>query len=75
MTDFLLPSEASGPDPRGASTDEDPGYVPGVEYDRWGRYRLPAPDGDPAELQYQHPGAGIGCNQCGPRHTSTRRMR
>ena len=51
MTDFLLPSEASGPDPRGASTDEDPGYVPGVEYDRWGRYRLPAPDGDPAELQ------------------------
>jgi hypothetical protein len=50
--DFLLPSQTSAPNKRQRTgTPDDPGYVPGVEYDQWNRYLLPAPGGDPAELE------------------------
>jgi hypothetical protein len=50
--DFLLPSQTSAPSKRQCTgTPDDPGYVPGVEYDQWNRYLLPTPGGDPAELE------------------------
>jgi hypothetical protein len=50
--DFLLPSQTSAPSKRQRTgTPDDPGYVPGVEYDQWNRYLLPMPGGDPAELE------------------------
>jgi len=50
--DFLLPSQTSAPTKRQRTgTPDDPGYVPGVEYDQWNRYLLPMPGSDPAELE------------------------
>lgn len=53
--DFLLPSRAARTGPTGASapkgvSPEDPGYVPGVDYDQWRRYLLPVPGTDPSAL-------------------------
>jgi hypothetical protein len=44
-TSFDTPSSAQG-----QSGADDPGYVPGVKYDRYRRYLLPSPGGDPADL-------------------------
>lgn len=53
--DFLLPSQAKRTGSTGADASryvspEDPGYVPGVDYDRWRRYLLPVPGQDPGSL-------------------------
>jgi hypothetical protein len=53
--DFLLPSQAQRTGSTGALapkgvSPEDPGYVPGVEYDQWRRYLLPVPGTDPSSL-------------------------
>ena len=49
--DFLLPSTTGGAGKRSArGTEDDPGYVPGVEYDGHGRYKIPNPNEDPSDL-------------------------
>jgi len=53
MTDapqFLLPSATEAPRLASDPAADDPGYVPGVQYDRWNRYLLPEPGADPASL-------------------------
>lgn len=45
---FELPSTLGGS--REDARRNDPGYVPGVDYDQYGRYMLPEPGGEPAEL-------------------------
>jgi len=37
--------------PGSNGADTDPGYVPGVQYDRYKRYLIPRPGGDPEDLQ------------------------
>jgi hypothetical protein len=44
-TSFDTPSSAQG-----QSGADDPGYVPGVKHDRYKRYLLPSPGGDPEDL-------------------------
>jgi hypothetical protein len=44
-TSFDTPSSAQG-----RSGADDPGYVPGVKHDRYKRYLLPSPGGDPEDL-------------------------
>lgn len=45
-TEFLLPSQTGG-----SGGEDDPGYVPGVSYDRHRRYLLPVPGEDPEDLR------------------------
>lgn len=45
-TEFMLPSQTGG-----SGGEDDPGYVPGVSYDRYRRYLLPVPGEDPEDLR------------------------
>lgn len=45
-TEFMLPSQTGE-----SGGEDDPGYVPGVSYDRHRRYLLPVPGEDPEDLR------------------------